>query len=64
MEAINLSDRLSRYMDAGFPILYLNTFEEKLAVEQIQKAATTQKLDGNPRDYSERALSQNNKIFC
>ena len=44
MEAINLSDRLSRYMDAGFPILYLNTFEEKLAIEQIQKAATTQKL--------------------
>ena len=28
MENRTLKERLSRYIDAGFPIIYLNTFEE------------------------------------
>lgn len=28
MEDKNLKSRLSRYIDAGFPIIYINTFEE------------------------------------
>ncbi|MDO4329081.1 MAG: AAA family ATPase [Lachnospiraceae bacterium] len=39
MKHVKLMDRLTQYMDAGFPILYLNTFEEKLAMELLQKAA-------------------------
>ena len=31
-----LQDTLSRYMDAGFPILYLNTFEEEKAEAMIR----------------------------
>lgn len=31
-----LKDRLIRYMDAGFPIIYLNTFEEDKAMQLIR----------------------------
>jgi ATP-dependent 26S proteasome regulatory subunit len=39
MMHVKLMERLTQYMDAGFPILYLNTFEEKRATEILQKAA-------------------------
>ena len=29
MEKLTLKDKLSRYIDAGFPVIYLNTFEEE-----------------------------------
>ena len=31
----SLADRLNLYMDAGFPILYLETFEEDKALKII-----------------------------
>ena len=37
MKHVNLTERLSRYIDAGFPVLYLNTFEEKEAIELIEE---------------------------
>lgn len=36
---MNLSENIRRYIDAGFPILYLNSFEERVMDESIQKAA-------------------------
>ena len=39
MKYEKLTEKLTQYMDAGFPILYLNTFEEKLAMEILEKAA-------------------------
>ena len=44
MKHVNLTERLSRYIDAGFPVLYLNTFEEKEAIELIKRTANTEKL--------------------
>ena len=35
----NFETRLIRYMDAGFPLLYVDTFEEEKAVESIKKTA-------------------------
>lgn len=35
----NFETRLTRYMDAGFPLLYVDTFEEEKAVEAIRKIA-------------------------
>lgn len=32
-------ERIQHYMDAGFPILYLNTFEECKALEAVKRAA-------------------------
>ena len=34
-----LSERLKLYMDAGFPILYIATFEEDKADRAIREAA-------------------------
>ena len=36
---MTLKENLSRYLDAGFPILYINTFEEAKAVETIMDVA-------------------------
>ena len=44
MKHVNLTERLSRYIDAGFPVLYLNTFEEKEAIELIKRTANTDQL--------------------
>ncbi|MCM1234287.1 MAG: AAA family ATPase [Ruminococcus flavefaciens] len=35
---MNLSENIRRYIDAGFPILYLNSFEERVMDEEIKKA--------------------------
>lgn len=39
MEKISTVEKLSRYMDAGFPILYVNTFEELRETEEIIEAS-------------------------
>ena len=39
MKHEKLTEKLTQYMDAGFPILYLNTFEEKQALDVLKKAA-------------------------
>lgn len=39
MQKNSLKDKLIRYIDAGFPILYINSFEETKADELIQPAA-------------------------
>ena len=36
---MTLKQNLSRYLDAGFPILYINTFEEAKAEETIREIA-------------------------
>ena len=36
---MTLKQNLSRYLDAGFPILYINTFEEAKVEETIQEVA-------------------------
>ena len=36
---MTLKERLSRYIDAGFPILYINTFEEENAASIIKEIA-------------------------
>ena len=40
----SLTERLNLYMDAGFPILYLETFEEDKAMQIIQKASSNRPL--------------------
>lgn len=35
----NFETRLTRYVDAGFPLLYVDTFEEEKAVDAIKKTA-------------------------
>ena len=39
MKKNKTQDKISRYMDAGFPILYVNTFEEIRETEEIIEAA-------------------------
>ncbi len=39
MKKISTAEKLKRYMDAGFPILYVNTFEEIRETEEIIEAA-------------------------
>lgn len=36
---MTLKDNLPRYLDAGFPILYIDTFEEAKVIETIKKVA-------------------------
>lgn len=36
---MTLRNNLSRYMDAGFPILYINTFDENKAEHTIREVA-------------------------
>ena len=36
---MRLKENLSRYLDAGFPILYINTFEEAKVEETIRGIA-------------------------
>ena len=45
---MTLKENLSRYLDAGFPILYINTFEEA-NVEEIIKEV----VDKYVYDFSE-----------
>ncbi len=49
-----LKDNLSRYLDAGFPILYINTFEESNVEEIIKQVATNRTIVtwGNACGYS------------
>lgn len=42
---MKIEERLANYMYAGFPILYLNTFEEKLAIDLLQKVAKRVEYD-------------------
>lgn len=44
MEKISTQEKISRYMDAGFPILYVNTFEEIKETEEIIEAAGYRKV--------------------
>ena len=39
-----LKEKMNRYMDAGFPILYLNTFEEEKADELIKSIIGGRKI--------------------
>lgn len=39
MEKVSMPERIKQYFDAGFPILYLNTFEELNGLEMIFDAA-------------------------
>lgn len=56
MEKEALELKLSRYMDAGFPILYINTFEENKADLCIEEAATG-------RDILEWSYAEGLKLF-
>lgn len=38
MENCGLKDKLNRYIDAGFPIIYINSFEEEKVDKMIQSA--------------------------
>lgn len=39
MKNVTFEEKMSSYMDAGFPILYINTFEETKAVKSILDVA-------------------------
>lgn len=41
---MNLKEKVSRYMDAGFPLIYLNTFEEDKADDLIRSIAGNKKI--------------------
>ncbi len=43
MKYTKLAGRLLQYIDAGFPILYLNTFEENEAIDLIEEIVTVEK---------------------
>ncbi len=49
-----LSNRLSHYMDAGFPLLYLETFEELKTDEVISQVANSR--DWNIVEYNARGV--------
>ena len=38
-EKITTVEKISRYMDAGFPIIYYNTFEELKGMQTIIEAS-------------------------
>lgn len=38
-EKMKLKNKLARYLDAGFPILYINTFEETKTMEVVRQVA-------------------------
>ena len=44
MAKMTLRERMNLYMDAGFPILYLETFEEEKAIQIIKEAATRRQI--------------------
>ena len=56
MEKISTVEKLSRYMDAGFPILYVNTFEELRETEEIIEA-------GGVRDVLEWSYANGFKLY-
>lgn len=60
MKHTTLKERISQYIDAGFPILYLNTFEEAEAMKLIRGAANSEKLLiwGMTEGYSVYSLSK------
>ena len=50
-----VQDKLIRYMDAGFPLIYLNTFEEDKADEIIKDATSDRKIfEWNTETFSAR----------
>lgn len=46
MEQRNFETKLGRYMDAGFPVLYIHTFEEEKVESIIQKISNGKDLKG------------------
>ena len=57
-----VQDKLIRYMDAGFPLIYLNTFEEDKADEIIKEATSDRKIfEWNAETFS--ATFNNTKKF-
>ncbi len=58
-----VQDKLIRYMDAGFPLIYLNTFEEDKADEIIKDATSDRKIfEWNAETFSAN-FNGSNKIF-
>ena len=39
MSKMSMIEKISQYMDAGYPILYMNTFEELKGVKSIISAS-------------------------
>ena len=65
----HIKEQFIRYMDAGFPIIYLNTYEEDKADALIRSVAGGRKIEEwNVRGYFEnQVLMQAEaplKIFC
>lgn len=59
-----LSDKLNHYLDAGFPILYLETFEEAKADKLIEEAARNQNfsvIECNARGVFFKATAEKTK---
>lgn len=58
---MKLEESLSRYFDAGFPILYINTYEETDAEEVIKKAADRRMIAmwSRTRGYGEYNTKEN-----
>ena len=49
-------EKIGRYMDAGFPIIYLHTFETEKAKDAIKKAAAGSNADILDWDGTDRVL--------
>ena len=58
---MTLKENLSRYLDAGFPILYINTFEEANAEEIIKQVADRRTIAtwSKARGYGEFSTKSN-----
>lgn len=61
---MTLKENLSRYLDAGFPILYINTFEEANAEEIIKQVADRRTLAiwSKAKGYGEYSTKTNEWI--
>ena len=44
MEKVSTQDKITLYFNAGFPILYINTFEELRETEEIKRAAGNRRI--------------------
>lgn len=49
---MNVKEKIARYLDAGFPLIYLNTFEEDKAVDMIRSIAGGRRIV----EYNARGL--------
>ena len=58
---MTLKENLSRYLDAGFPILYINTFEEANVEEIIKQVADRRTIAtwSKARGYGEYSTKSN-----